>query len=292
MYMYIYIYIYVRIYTSEHAYTNTYMCTYIYEQQSVRQIRFNKYKRAQESKRKLLAAQTSSADQASSHDHMDPLGGAPWWTFHISYLIDRMNSALWYSVMDIQYLTSQIPRSWPHECHFVIISDDYLQSHVHRPFPRRWDWKCSSKCKSKSSMVKVHVSFQMSPLKRDLWWPSRISICIPMTISSLIFSETGCNRPHGFPLVILRDGYSICHMSYLISKAHDHMSATLWCFVMHISCLTSNISYQISHIQYLMFRFRTSSLSEIVTYIYIYIHIHIYIYVWWIFNISYLISHV
>ena len=175
-----------------------------------------------------------------------PLGDAPWWTFHISYLIDRMNSALWYSVMDIQYLTSQIPRSWPHECHFVIISDDYLQSHVHRPFPRRWDWKCSSKCKSKSSMVKVHVSFQMSPLKRDLWWPSRISICIPMTISSLIFSETGCNRPHGFPWVILRDGYLICHMSYLISKAHDHMSATLWCFVMHISYLTSNISYQIS----------------------------------------------
>ena len=59
----------------------------------------------------------------------------------------------------------------------------------HSPFPRRWDLKCSSKCKSKSSIVKVHVSFQMSPSKRDLGWPSRISVCIPMTISSLIFFD-------------------------------------------------------------------------------------------------------
>jgi len=86
---------------------------------------------------------------------------------------------------------------------------------IHRPFPRRWDSTCSLKRKSKSStymytfmyvfytrikfisitarsredetrnarwnvrskssMVKVLVSFQMRPLKRDLWWPSRIS---------------------------------------------------------------------------------------------------------------------
>jgi len=32
-------------------------------------------------------------------------------------------------------------------------------------FPRRWDSKCSSKCKSKSSIVKVQDSFQMSHLK-------------------------------------------------------------------------------------------------------------------------------
>ena len=60
-------------------------------------------------------------------------------------------------------------------------------------FPRRWDSKCSSKRKSKSSMVKVHISFQMSRLKRDLGWPSRILVCIPMPISSLVFSGTGCN---------------------------------------------------------------------------------------------------
>ena len=36
-------------------------------------------------------------------------------------------------------------------------------------------------------MVKVEVSFQMSPTKRNLWWPSNISFCIPMTIWSLVF---------------------------------------------------------------------------------------------------------
>jgi len=55
-----------------------------------------------------------------------------------------------------------------------------------------WDSKWSSEHKTKSSMVKVEFSFQMSHLKRNLWWPSRISFCIPMTISSLMFSETGC----------------------------------------------------------------------------------------------------
>jgi len=36
------------------------------------------------------------------------------------------------------------------------------------------------------------VSCQMSLFKRDLWRPSRISISISTTISSLIFSGTGC----------------------------------------------------------------------------------------------------
>ena len=36
----------------------------------------------------------------------------------------------------------------------------------------------------------------MRPLKRNLWWPPRISFGIPMTISSLIFSGTGCNSLH------------------------------------------------------------------------------------------------
>ena len=65
--------------------------------------------------------------------------------------------------------------------------------------PRRRDSKRSSKCTSKSSMVKVQVSFQMSHLKRDLWWLSSTSFCktkcsILMTIQSqsLIFSGTCC----------------------------------------------------------------------------------------------------
>jgi len=63
-----------------------------------------------------------------------------------------------------------------------------MQESIHMqysPFPRRWDLKWSSEYKTKSSMVKVHVSSQMSHLKRDLWWPSRISFSIPMTVSSL-----------------------------------------------------------------------------------------------------------
>jgi len=72
------------------------------------------------------------------------------------------------------------------------------------PFPRKRDSKWSSECKSKSSMVKVQVSFQIVSFqinhsKRDLWWPSRTSLCIPMTISSLVFAGTGCSSIHGVP---------------------------------------------------------------------------------------------
>jgi len=42
--------------------------------------------------------------------------------------------------------------------------------------------------------AQVQVSFQMSCLKRDLWWPSRISISVSMAISSFIFSGSGCTR--------------------------------------------------------------------------------------------------
>jgi len=38
---------------------------------------------------------------------------------------------------------------------------------IYSPFPRRCDSKCSSKRKSKSSMINVHISFQMSRSKRD-----------------------------------------------------------------------------------------------------------------------------
>jgi len=74
----------------------------------------------------------------------------------------------------------------------VCVPLTWLNQRHYSPFPTRWDLKYSSKCKSKSSMVKIQVSFQMSPLKRDLSWPFRISICIPTSISSLIFSGTAC----------------------------------------------------------------------------------------------------
>ena len=62
-----------------------------------------------------------------------------------------------------------------------------------QPVPRRDETRNVSKSKSKSSMVKVHFSFQMSRSKRDLAWPLRISVCILMTISGIIFSGKGCS---------------------------------------------------------------------------------------------------
>jgi len=46
---------------------------------------------------------------------------------------------------------------------------------------------------SESCTVKVHVSFQVILLKRDLWRPFRILISISVAILSLIFPGTGCH---------------------------------------------------------------------------------------------------
>ena len=68
-----------------------------------------------------------------------------------------------------------------------------LLSHVsYSPFPRRQDSKWSSEYKTKSRWSKFKSLFNMSNLKRYPWWPSRISFCIQLTISSLIFSGTDC----------------------------------------------------------------------------------------------------
>jgi len=66
----------------------------------------------------------------------------------------------------------------------------YYWQHV----PGKMRFEMLIEMQSKTSMVEVQVSFQMSHcLKTDLWWPSRNSFCIPMTISNLIFSGTGCS---------------------------------------------------------------------------------------------------
>ena len=64
---------------------------------------------------------------------------------------------------------------------------------VLQPIPRRWDSKWSSECKTKleSSMV-ITGLFSKAQLKKDLWWPSRTSICISTSISNLMFSGTCC----------------------------------------------------------------------------------------------------
>jgi len=81
-----------------------------------------------------------------------------------------------------------LPLDWPQ----TVYSRPIDLVRTYSPFPRRWDSKCSAKCASKSLMVEIQVSFQMRHLKRDLRWPSRISFCIPRSISSLIFAGAGC----------------------------------------------------------------------------------------------------
>ena len=99
------------------------------------------------------------------------------------------------------------------------------------PFPRRWNSKCSSKGKSKSSIVKVQVSFQMSHGKGDLWWPSRISISISTTISRLIFWGTGgTSRKHNLCMNEKRPKYQ-----YFLKRDVHTYEKRLTCEYKHMS---------------------------------------------------------
>jgi len=88
--------------------------------------------------------------------------------------------------------------------------------------------------KSKSPWVKVQDSCQMSSLKRDLWWPSRTSISISTTISSLIFSGVGCTafpeetKPEmviGIQIGFLNDDHALFKFKYSFEKKPE-----LWLF--------------------------------------------------------------
>jgi len=72
----------------------------------------------------------------------------------------------------------------------------YTESHNmyrerYSPFCRRWDSKCSSECETKSWMVLTGLLSNGSFEKRHELWPSRISLSIPTSISSLIFYRMG-----------------------------------------------------------------------------------------------------
>jgi len=113
-------------------------------------------------------------------------------------------------------------------------------SGYYSPFPRKWESKSSSKCKSNSSMVKVQVSFQMSRSKRDLWWPSRMSFCISMLISNRIFSVTGCTCVHTIVCGIYTYTNE-CRCSWIHSRgARGHRSPfhTLWASADDSECNT------------------------------------------------------
>ena len=51
----------------------------------------------------------------------------------------------------------------------VLLSSPISDLKIYSPFPRRWDSKCSSKRKSKSSMVKVPFFFSNEPFEKNLW---------------------------------------------------------------------------------------------------------------------------
>jgi len=65
-------------------------------------------------------------------------------------------------------------------------------------FPRGWNSKWSSEYKTKSSMF-ITGSFSNGSFEKRLQLsPSRISFCILITISSLIFSGTSCTTDESF----------------------------------------------------------------------------------------------
>jgi len=111
----------------------------------------------------------------------------------------------WYSKWSSQYKTrSGHHRKWSSFTILFCIVLYKTRSGHHRFFSQWPIWKEKSNFTedfvwypgmmtiSKCLMVKIGFSFQMSHWKRNLWWPSRISFGIQMTISSLIFSGTGC----------------------------------------------------------------------------------------------------
>jgi len=112
--------------------------------------------------------------------------------------------------------------------------------------PRRRDSKRSSKCTSKSSMVKVQVSFQMSHLKRDLWWLSSTSFCktkcsILMTIQSqsLIFSGTCCRWVSTIALFI--NSRIVYQLLYCLSTLVLFVNSCIVCQLLY--CLSTLVLF-------------------------------------------------
>ena len=100
-------------------------------------------------------------------------------------------------------------QKWIHDDSILTkwIRDDYS------PVQKRWDSKWSPEFKTESRMVKVE-SFEVSRLKRDLQWSSRIPISIPMNNLDLMFSGTGCTVWHGVIVWIYMcmDMYTYMHV--------------------------------------------------------------------------------
>ena len=103
-----------------------------------------------------------------------------------------------------------------------------------------------SKCKSKSSMVKAQFSFQLSRSKRDLGWPSRISVCPrwPFWVSS---SQERAVRSWGFFLSFLVANTQLNH--WVSSKANQAWVALFYSTIVGESCfcLLRSLGFLASH---------------------------------------------
>jgi len=79
------------------------------------------------------------------------------------------------------------------------------------PFLNTWDSKWSLEFKLESRMVNDDVPFEMSRLKRDMWWPSSTPISTPISILGLIFSGTGCTlcRIRWLKIIMDTDEHSV-----------------------------------------------------------------------------------
>jgi len=160
-------------------------------------------------------------------------------------------------------------------------------------FPRRWDSKCSLECKSKSSMVMTGLFLKGSFEKRPGFWPSRISICISTSISSLIFSGTGCSAADWVTSHTnkLRHTHTYKRVAPHMQKSHDtHKGVSnelvYVCKYVNIRacvcvyeniyiwiCINMNINITYRHTYTYMYRHKY-------TYMYMYIYIYIWIYIY------------
>jgi len=128
--------------------------------------------------------------------------------------------------------------------HWCITST--LMRYFYSPFPTGWDSKWSSEWKWKFSIFKVHVSFHMSRLKRDLRWPSRIFISLSTTISSVIFSGTGCTVNTTIDPLHLPRETPIAYTSGWWSWRRSRKTMIQWC----VHCMQRFITFTISYLNW------------------------------------------
>ena len=104
------------------------------------------------------------------------------------------------------------------------------------PFPKRWDSKCSSEWKSKSSMVIIGLFSKCSFEKRHELWPSMISICILTSI--LIAEALGLWSSCLYESWVIYKNLNICDQGFQISGISE--VKTSWVLFKHFAMKECN----------------------------------------------------